>query len=73
MAAPTPSRSKHRTRLSASSALSSLELEFREWPGGVVVQFACSTLAARGSQVQILGVDLALLIKACCGSVPYDK
>ena len=27
-------------------------------PGGIVVKFACSALAARGLQVQILGTDL---------------
>ena len=27
-------------------------------PGGIVVKFTCSTSAAQGSQVQILGVDL---------------
>ena len=29
----------------------------RDWPGGVVVKFACSASAAQGSPVQILGVD----------------
>ena len=39
-------------------------------PGGGVVKFARSALVAWGSQVRILGVDLALLIKPCCGGVP---
>ena len=30
---------------------------------GVVVGFMCSTLVAWGSQVQILGVDLGLLVR----------
>ena len=30
----------------------------RGWPGGVVVKFAHSTLAAQGLQVQILDTDL---------------
>ena len=41
------------------------------WPGGIVVKFACSALVAQGSQVQILGMDLALLIKPCCDGVPH--
>ena len=40
-------------------------------PSGIVVKFACSTLAARGSQVQIPGTDLALLIKPCCSGIPH--
>ena len=32
--------------------------ESRGQPGGVVVKFTCSTLAAWGSQVQIPGMDL---------------
>ena len=31
-----------------------------------------SALAAWGLQVQILGVDLALLIKPHCGGVPHE-
>ena len=39
-------------------------------PGGVVVKITRSASAARGSQVQIPGVDLAwLLIKPRCGGV----
>ena len=34
------------------------------WPSGVVVKFAHSALAARGSQVQIPGVDLRLAHQA---------
>ena len=40
-------------------------------PGGVVVKFVCSALVAQGSQVQILGTDLALLVKPCCSSIPH--
>ena len=39
-------------------------------PSGVVVEFVHSALVALGSQVQILSVDLALLVKPCCGGVP---
>ena len=40
-------------------------------PGGIVVTFMHSALAARGSQVRILGMDLALLVKPCGGSIPH--
>ena len=40
-------------------------------PGGVVVKFACSALAARGLQVWIPWVDLAPLVKPCCGGIPH--
>ena len=36
-----------------------------------MVKFSCSTSAARDSWVQIPGVNLALLIKPCCGSIPH--
>ena len=36
-----------------------------------MVKFVHSTSAAQGSQVRIPGVDLALLIKPCCGGVPH--
>ena len=39
-------------------------------PGGMVVKFTCSILAAQDSQVRILATDLAPLIKPCCGSIP---
>ena len=42
----------------------------RGWPGGVAVKFTCSASLAEGSPVQILGADLALLIKPCCGRHP---
>ena len=35
------------------------------WPGGMVVEFTCSALAAWGSLVQILGTDLVPLIRPC--------
>ena len=41
------------------------------WSGGAVVKFANSALAAQGLQVQILGTDLALLVKPCCGGTPH--
>ena len=40
-------------------------------PGGVVVKFMHSPLAAWCLQVQIPDVDLALLVKSCCGSISY--
>ena len=40
------------------------------WPSGVVVRFVCSASAAWGSQVWILGVDLAVLLEPCRGSIP---
>ena len=42
-------------------------------PGGAAVKLAHSTLAARGSPVQILGADMALLGKPCCGRRPTYK
>ena len=48
-----------------------LKQVFRGQPGSVVVKFVCSTSAASGSQVQIPGVDLAPLIKPCCGGSPH--
>ena len=41
------------------------------WPSGVAVEFSCFASVAQGSQVRILGVDLALLVKPCCGGVPH--
>ena len=40
-------------------------------PSGVVVKFADSASAAWDLQVQIRDVDLAPLVKPCCGSVPH--
>ena len=45
----------------------------RAWPGGVVVKFTRSTSVAQGLPVQIPGVDMALLIKPCCGRRPTYK
>ena len=41
--------------------------------GLVVVKFARSALVARGSPVQIPGVDMAPLVKPCCGRHPTYK
>ena len=41
------------------------------WPNGKVVKFARSASATQGSQIRILGMALALLIKPCCGGVPH--
>ena len=43
------------------------------WPGGAAVKFTRPTLAARGSPVQIPGVDMAPLGKLCCGRRPTCK
>ena len=42
-------------------------------PGGTAVKFARSASGARGSPVQIPGVDTALLVKPCCGRRPTYK
>ena len=47
----------------------------RMWgqPGGTVVKFARSALVTQDSQVHILSVDLAPLLKPCWGGVPHTK
>ena len=40
-------------------------------PDGIVVKFVCSTLATWGSEVQILGMDLAPFVKPHCESIPH--
>ena len=47
------------------------EIGWGGWPGGVVVKFARSALAAWGSQIHILGPDLAPLFRPCSGSIPH--
>ena len=42
-------------------------------PDGIVVKFMYSALVARGSQVQISGVDLHTAHQALCGGVPHTK
>ena len=42
-------------------------------PGGAVVKFAHSASVAGCSLVQILGTDLCILIKPCCGRCPTYK
>ena len=42
-------------------------------PCGAAVKFVCSTLAAWGLLVQILGVDMAPLGRLCCGRRPTYK
>ena len=37
----------------------------------MVVEFLCSTLAAWGSQAQIRGADLELLVRPHSGGVPH--
>lgn len=49
------------------------EVLMRGWPGGTAVGCARSTLAARDSPVCVLGVDMALLGKPCCGRHPTYK
>ena len=46
---------------------------WRGRPGGATVKCARSALVAQGSQVQILGVDMAPLGKLCCGRRPAYK
>ena len=43
------------------------------WSGGAAVKCARSALAAQGSPVPILGVDMAPLGKPCCGRCPTYK
>ena len=46
-------------------------IALKGWPSGVVVKFLHSASATQGSRVQILGTDLALLIKPCCCGIPH--
>ena len=39
----------------------------RGWPSGTVLKCACSTSAALGLPVRILGVDMVSLGMPCCG------
>ena len=41
-------------------------------PSGVAVKFTLFASSAWGSQIQILGMDLALLIKSRCVSIPHQ-
>ena len=43
------------------------------WPGGASVKCAHSASLAQGSLVRILGADMALLVKPCCGRRPTYK
>ena len=45
----------------------------RGWPGGVAVKFACSTLAAKGSQVRIPGADLHTAYEAMFPHIKQRK
>ena len=47
--------------------LITIKTDSRGWPGGVVVKFTRSASVARGSQVRILGADMAPLGTPCCG------
>ena len=41
--------------------------------GSIAVKCSCSASAAQGSLVQILGVDMAWLVKPCCGGrLPHE-
>ena len=46
---------------------------FRGRPGGTEVKFTCSASVAQGLPVQILGADMASLVKPCCGRCPTCK
>ena len=48
-------------------------LNRRGRPGGIVVKFTHSALVARGSQVQILGVDLHTTHQAMLWWCPTDE
>ena len=68
------SRGKHQGKLSSYFLNQRNKNEYpRGWPGDAVVKCTHSTLVARGSLVQILGADMALLGKPCCGRHPTYK
>ena len=50
-----------------------LKTSYRGWPSGAAIKCAHSTLGALGWRVRILGADMALLIKPCCGRRPTYK
>ena len=45
--------------------MQTLRIKYRGWPCGSVVKVACSALAAQGLLVQVLGTELAPLIRPC--------
>ena len=74
---PTATFANHSLSLSTAARLNSGFTVFKRLiqgqPGGAAVKFSRSASAARGSQVQIPGVDLAPLGKPCCGRHPMYK
>ena len=61
----------HNIQIQVSTILE--ENEIGDWPSGVVVKFPCSTLAAWGLLVQILGADPARFVKPCFSRCPTYK
>ena len=49
------------------------EEKSRGWPSGAAVKCTRSASVAWGLPVWILGVDMALLGKPCCGRCPHIK
>ena len=45
----------------------------RGWPSGTAAKCTRSASVSQGSQVQILGADMAPLGKPCCGRCPTSK
>ena len=61
------------SNLVPSTQYASKEYDYRGLPGGRAVKCVHSALVVWGSPVQILGADMALLGKPCCGRHPIYK
>ena len=61
---------KYRRKKFPNLLLPSIFKTLRGQPGGAAVKFGRSAWATRGPLVLILGEDMALLVKPCCGRRP---
>ena len=64
---------KNKQKNLLSQRMKSSIKKIRGQPGGTVLEFAHSALAAQGLAVWILSADMAVLGKPCCGRHPTYK